>query len=352
MWLTTPHLIIIVLSEATAQPGQSSTIVPPVRVGLYSWDMSYWREGDPLLLNFMDSELGRAFSSGSLYVNIADYTSPDMIPDQDKLVAFAKNYRSRMRDRDCTLFFTYGDVTSRDGQAMITFTHTFFRWLLTIPESEALLMGKIGLSFDVEHMHPDYVREVLLLARDLRRRTAFGDSNLVIQITIEGDRNILGTDYAMRYADSVLVMMYSNFMKSADFPADKNLISRLVWLLTTQCEKCLDDTYAVTEYHAKITMMIEASCNMGRSCSWASFCAHDRPDEGAEYLAQTLAVAHLELLSTGLVTPAQYSRLFNLEETFVVHNFEWYICYAPFQAHFDHQNCKTYHQLARECRAN
>ena len=323
-----------------------------VRVGVYSWDASYWKANNPLLLDFIDGSVGRKFSSGSVYINIADYSSPDVIPEPQKLIQFAKDFRSRVGNDDAILFFTYGDVTKRDGNAMLLFTETFFNWIAGIPPADASLMGRIGLSYDVEHIHPDFVKRALERGRQMRLGTPFGEENVVLQVTIEGDRNILGTDYAFRYADSVLVMLYSNYVSSDIFPPQKSLLSRLRWLLTQQCEKCLQDDYAVANYRAKITLMVEASCKMGRSCSWASFCAHDAPDEGAVYLSQTLTLARDELLNSGLVTLDQYQRLFNLNDLFVVHNFEWYICFAPLDLHYTYSGCRHYHQLAAACRAN
>ena len=42
------------------------------RIGVYSWDASYWRGDNPELLNFLDSDMGRQFACGSTFINIAD----------------------------------------------------------------------------------------------------------------------------------------------------------------------------------------------------------------------------------------------------------------------------------------
>ena len=210
-------------------------------------------------------------------MNIGDYSSPDLIPDGDKLIQFSKDFKSRVRNEQAVLYLTYGDVTAKDGAAMLQFTETFFRWIATISHTDATAMGRIGISFDVEHMSSEDTKTVLLRCQQLRKETFFGDANLLIQFTVEGDKNIVGTDYAFKYADSVLVMLYSNYMTSPTLPEKDNLYNKLKWLLTEQCPRCLDDAYSKANYKGKIMVMVEASCQMGRSCSWASFCAHDGP---------------------------------------------------------------------------
>mmetsp|Transcript_5043 Transcript_5043/g.4275 ORF Transcript_5043/g.4275 Transcript_5043/m.4275 type:complete len:133 (+) Transcript_5043:3-401(+) len=49
------------------------------RFGTYSWSQDYWRKGDPSLINFGASDIGKLWNSGDVYVNIADNTNPDRI---------------------------------------------------------------------------------------------------------------------------------------------------------------------------------------------------------------------------------------------------------------------------------
>lgn len=193
------------------------------------------------MLDFLEHPLGEQSAEGSLFINIADYSSLDIVPQPDKLIQFAKEFRSRARNPESDLFFTYGDVTKRDGNAMITFTNMFFRWIGRIPISDADQMGRIGLSYDVERFDPEIIKKALLLGQELRRNTPFGEDNVVIQVTVDGDRYIVGTDYTFRYADSVLVMLYSNHLTAGSFPPESNLTNQIRWLLTEQCEKCLRD---------------------------------------------------------------------------------------------------------------
>ena len=318
------------------------------RIGLYSWDTSYWMNGNSALLDFLDSEQGQQWNCGDIYVNIGDYSSAGSIIAPSNLVEFALSFRQRSRNHAAILYFTYGDVTAHDGDAMVQFTHTFFDWVDTISAYDAAAIGRIGISYDVEHFDPVYTERVLALCRERRKSTAFGEKGLLIQYLIEGDENIAGTDIAFRYADSVLAMLYSNSLSDISPYGADSLISRLKWFLTSQCKKCLDDEYSESNYTAKITIMVEASCKMGRSCSWASFCAHDGPDEGVFYLYTVLegAIKSLPLF----VTEKQFIRLFSLDSLFVVNSFEWYRCYTPFDNLFRFTECENYHSLAEDCR--
>lgn len=318
------------------------------RIGLYTWDTSYWLDGNPELFEFLDTNTGRKWNCGNLYVNIGDYSSSDNIPSPSNLVQFAVSYRSRLRNEAGILFFTYGDVTETDGEAMIRFTETFFDWVESISLPNAKAMGRIGISYDVEHMDPKYTEKVLKLCRKRRKSTSFGDDKLIIQYVIEGDENRVGTDIAFRYADSVLAMLYSNYVSEKDPLASNSLVGRLHWFLKTQCVKCLDDEYASLKYRAKITVMVEASCKMGRSCSWASFCAYDGANEGAYYLVETLETAMSYLPS--FISEKQFNRLFQIDSLFVVNSFEWYRCYQPFQGIFSSKACSEFHALAHSCR--
>lgn len=318
------------------------------RIGLYSWDTSYWMNGNSALFDFLDSEPGRQWNCGDIYVNVGDYSSAGTIVTPSNLVEFALSFGQRARNHARILYFTYGDVTAHDGDAMVQFTHTFFDWVDTISAFEAAAIGRIGISYDVEHVDPAYTERVLALCRERRKSTAFGEKGLLIQYVIEGDENIAGTDIAFRYADSVLAMLYSNSLSDINPYGADGLISRLKWFLTSQCKKCLDDDYSESNYTAKISIMVEASCKMGRSCSWASFCAHDGPHEGVYYLYTVLDGAIKSLPS--FVTEKQFKRLFSVESPFVVNSFEWYRCFTPFDNLFRHTECENYHSLAEDCR--
>jgi len=119
-----------------------------------------------------------------VFVNIVDYSSPHIVPQLEKLIQFAKEFRSRARNPESVLFFTYGYVTKRDGNTMITFTNRFFRWIGSFPISDADQMGRIGLSYDVERFDPEIIKKALLLGQELRRNTPFGEDNVFIQVTV------------------------------------------------------------------------------------------------------------------------------------------------------------------------
>jgi hypothetical protein len=173
-------------------------------------------------------------------------------------------------------------------------------------------------------------------------QTAFGE-NIVSQHTLDGDRNILTTEYVMRYADSALAMLYSN--------TAEGLVDLIKWLLTEQCPKCLVDDYSKSNYKAKISVIVEASCKMGKGCSEKSMCIKDGDNEGVIYIVDTVTKANVLLGSSGLLSSEQYGRLFNTESQWVVHNFEWERCYAPFSKFFTYESCKNYHDFARSCKS-
>ena len=113
----TPHWTVTAVNSSSNCKGHS--------FGTYSWDSSYYRLGNPDLLNFLESPIGKEYACGDVYINIADYSSADNIPDPGRLSAFIKEFRTRIGNWDAVVFLTYGDVTSRDGAAMLEFTQTF-----------------------------------------------------------------------------------------------------------------------------------------------------------------------------------------------------------------------------------
>ena len=348
----------------TSNPSQAVTNTAPLstpapvkcsgrKIGTYAWNQAYWRGGDTTLLDFLDSDTGREWACGDLSINVADYSNPDMIHDSHMLVSYIQEYRLRFRDMGTTVWITYGDVVEKSGSSMLTFTRTFFTWAAAIPADVARSMGTIGISFDVEHMDPNDTKTALLLARELRQNTNFPNGGILIQHTIEGDPNVVGTDYVMKYADSALAMVYRNYMHdpTGKYKDDSNLINRLMWMLTEQCVNCLNDDFAKANYIAKITVMVEAACAMGNSCGKISFCAFDGSDQGANYMASVMDLMDSELVSSSRLTQAQFNRLISTSTPYSGHNWEWYRCYAPFSSVFTYESCSTYHQYAASCRS-
>jgi hypothetical protein len=155
----------------------------------------------------------------------------------------------------------------------------------------------------------------------------------------------------MSYADSALAMVYRNYMHdpTGKYQDDSNILNRLLWMLTSQCEHCMDEAYVKSNYLAKITVMVEAACAMGNGCGKISMCAFDGADQGAFYMYDIL-----EEMEKGLV-PAKISQslkdlLFNPATPYAVHNWEYFRCYAPFPQTFQYPSCANYHQLAADCR--
>ena len=323
------------------------------KIGTYAWSQAYWRGNDTTLLNFLDSDLGREWACGDLSINVADYSNPDSIHDSGMLVTFIQEYRLRVRDPTTVVWITYGDVVEKSGAKMLTFTRTFFKWVSAIPTDVAVSMGTIGISYDVEHLDPQDTKDALVLAQQLRQNTNFPVGSLLIQHTIEGDPNVVGTDYVMRYADSALAMVYRNYMHdpTGKYQDDSNILNRLMWMLTEQCVNCLNDEYAKDNYKAKITIMVEAACKMGASCGKISFCAFDGSTQGAYYMADILDQLSSQLISAGKLTQSQYNRLISSSTPYSGHNWEWYRCYVPFSSVFQYDWCASYHQYASSCRS-
>jgi hypothetical protein len=322
------------------------------RIGTYAWNQAYWRNNDGELFDFLDSAVGREWACGDLSVSIGDYSNPTKIHDVDRLLPFLIKYREKVLGNDQVVWLIYGDVVEKSGEKMIQFTQTFFNWAASIPEDVAAFIGPIGISYDVEHLRAEDTKAALLMAQELKSRTKFRPGTLLVQHTIEGDPNVVGTDYVMRYADSALAMVYRNYITdpTGKYQADSNMVSRLMWMLNGQCPNCLDDAYSRENYKAKITVMVEAACRMGNGCGKLSFCAHDREGEGAVYMNTVLEQTNQLLISDGHMTKGQFDRLFSKSTPFAVHNWEWYRCYAPFSNSLTYASCKSYHQYAEDCR--
>lgn len=323
------------------------------KIGTYAWSQGYWRWGDGDLITFLDSPAGREWACGDLTINIADYTNPQQIHDPNMLVAFAQSYHSIVANHDAILWLSYGDVVSKNGSSMVEFTRTFFAWVSSIPADVALSMGKIGISYDVEHLDPEFTKAALTIARDLRQKTSFPPGSLLIQHTIEGANNVVGTDYVMRLADSALAMVYRNYMHdpTGKYQDDSNILNRLMWMLTQQCVNCLNDSFAASNYVAKITVMVEASCKMGAGCGKLSFCAFDSPADGAHRVVDVMNQMDTALIIGGYMTQSQYNRLMSTTTPYSTHNWEWYRCFAPFSDSLQYANCTSYHTLAKDCRS-
>jgi len=321
---------------------------------MYAWNQNYWRNDNQELLDFLDSDLGREWACGDLSVNIADYSNPGAVADLQKITSFIQQYRLRVRNWEAVVWLTYGDVTQKDGAAMIQFTKTFFDWLDGIPADVALSMGKVGISYDVEHLDPEFTKQALMLAQSRKQGTNFPEGAILVQHTIEGDNNVLGTEYVMKYADSALAMVYRNYMHdpTGRYQDDSNILNRLMWMLTEQCPRCLDDAYATQNFKAKITIMVEASCKMGNGCGKLSFCAFSGSDQGAHTMADVFSQMEQEMISGNRLTQAQHDRLFSKTTPYATHDWEWFRCYAPFSSAFSYSSCDHYQTYASSCRAS
>ena len=314
-----------------------------------------------MLSDFFATEGGKQWGCGDLTINIGDYTAPEVIAFEADLIPFILRYRKSSQNYESVLWLSYGDTESGDGSQMMIFIDTFFNWARGIPVDTIPALGRIGLSFDVEHMSPVVTKEALEKVQSLKSTTKFPGGSLLVQHTIEGNLNVQGTDYVMKLADSALMMLYRNYETSPIFNPDSNILSRARWMLQTQCAKCLNDSYATSNYKAKITIMVEGSCAKFDYCAKLSFCVYDGSGDpnfsdpsGRKGAAQTWAILEqLEaaMFSSKLINTDQFNRLFNQLTTFAVHDWSWFRCYEPFPQYVTYPECGSYHAAAAQCRA-
>lgn len=326
------------------------------RLGIYSWDQTAaWRTSESALVKHLSGRNAKTSTCGDVTVNVADFSNSHKIYNSETLVPFIKNIRSA--GNDGVVYLSYGDVKTKNVTACRQFIDTFFEWVLTVSHSDAKQIEPIGLSFDIEHF-PIGETEKLLKYAQLKKREVLGrgfsqDGGIWIQWTIEGRVNPVDTDAVMKYADSALMMAYRNYMsKAGDEYGDKNgLLRRMSYMLKEQCKRCLDDSYARQNYRAKITVMVESSCDVEEYCDRVSFCAFDGPgrEGGVDYLRYQLSLLDSGLVSSGLMTMEQKNRLMNRRAPYSVHHWEWFQCYYNDPSD-SNKLCENYHNLATNCR--
>ena len=324
---------------------------PGRRLGQYTWGTELWRQGSTELSDFFATAAGKDWACGDVTINIGDYTEVTLIAHKEDIVPFIQAYRAASQNFESVVWLSYGDVVSADGSLMETFVDTFFTWAASLSSETVNTLGSIGMSFDVEHMPAASTKSALQKAQSLKASTNFPAGKLLVQHTIEGNPNPDGADYVMKYADSALIMLYRNYMTSPIFNADSNILSRANYFLKDQCVHCLDDAYAAANYQAKITFMVEATCSRTTDyCAKISFCAHDQPGEGAVYLWNTLQALEAAMFDSGLLTPAEFERLFNPLTTFSVHDWGWFRCFAPLPESTSYAQCNNFFAEAEVCR--
>ena len=347
-------------------------------IGLYTWGHEVWREESiSPLMDFISHPKVSEYGCGDVYINVSDYSSPEMIPTPEALYPFILNLR-RSGNR-AFVYLVYGDVNvsgngAPDGPKV--FADTFFNWVASLSDLQLNDILPIGISYDCEHLSPKTIEEALnrcqSLKEGIRVSRLGGDATQIsIQWTIEGERKPVDTDIVMKLADSALMMGYRNHVgKSIHDPSGvDNIVTRLmIFMFTEQCTHCLDDAYATANYKAKIKLMFEADCMCGNSCRKISFCAYDATVEGwgkeykngAEYMMATLNEAEIELRSQ--LGTSRFNRLFGPQENmslFVIHNWQWFTCFFndP-EVHVNtpigkqNETCANYHTWANGCRGS
>ncbi|EEQ97773.1 hypothetical protein Pmar_PMAR004512 [Perkinsus marinus ATCC 50983] len=302
--------------------------------------------------------MGKLWNAGDVYVNVADVTNYDRIHNQDRLVPWMKQWREKTGN-DQRIFLTYGDIEKHNGKRMIAFVDTFRKFLEDSVTSEDMaVIAPIGLSFDTEHMQPEDIKETLLQAQqmkdDVTDKMGYAPGSLLIDFAIEGQKNTLGTQYIMQYADHATMMLYRNAI-DGDYADD--LVYRMNYMMTEQCAVCTQPGWE--NLKAKITIMLEGSCTVGKYCHKLSMCAFDTavyPDSkgGIEYIWNTLNTLRERTVTDGILTQEQFNHLYDIDGTlYALNDWEWARCaYGnDFSKEMGFSNCNNYHTMASQCRA-
>ncbi|KAF4688961.1 hypothetical protein FOZ60_002210 [Perkinsus olseni] len=334
-----------------------SNITNGHKMGIYSWSQNYWRQGDPALTDFIQTDRGRTWDYGELYINVADSTNYDLIVDQDKLVNWMKKWR-QVSGNDEVIWMTYGDVVERNGTKMVEFVNTFKSFLTnSVSAQDMSVIGPIGISFDVEDVPDNFYKEALVnaqqMVKDVEQSMGYPPHSILVGSTIEGEKNQLETAYVMQYADRALMMLYRN---TVDETHADDLVEQMQWMMTEQCAVCTEPGWE--NLRAKITIMVEGSCKMGHGCGKMSMCVKDTtkypdPNGGIEYIWNTLEELTKDIVPEGILTQEQYNKLFLTDGTlYAIHNWDWSRCFYgdDFSREHNYTNCENYHTMADTCR--
>ncbi|KAF4677482.1 hypothetical protein FOL47_001297 [Perkinsus chesapeaki] len=326
-------------------------------IGIYAWSQDFWREGDPSLTDFIQTDRGRDWDCGELYINVADNTNYNFIVDQPQLVDWMKKWR-QVSGNDNVIWMTYGDVVEQNGTKMVGFVKTFGDFLTqSVSAQDMAEIAPIGLSFDVEHVPDTYYKEALMSAQDMvqnvTKSMGYLPHSILVGSTIEGEENQQETTYVMQYADRALMMLYRNEVNGT---YSDDLVERMRWMMTDQCVVCTKPGWE--NLRAKITIMVEGSCKMGNGCGKLSMCVKDTsqypdPTGGIEYVWNTLQELTNAIVPEGILTQEQYDKLFLTNGTlYAIHNWDWSRCYYgdDFSRQQNYTNCQDYHSMAATCR--
>ncbi|KAF4693912.1 hypothetical protein FOZ60_009659 [Perkinsus olseni] len=242
---------------------------------------------------------------------------------------------------------------------MLAFVDTFRKFLEeSVTAEDMAVIAPIGLSFDTEHMQPEDIKKTLLKAqqmkKDVSKKMGYPTGSLLIDFAIEGQKNTLGTQYIMEYADHATMMLYRNAI-DGDYADD--LVYRMNYMMTEQCAVCTQPGWE--NLKAKITIMLEGSCTVGKYCHKLSTCALDTaayPDSegGVEYVWNTLNTLRERTVTDGILTREQFDHLYDINGTlYAVNDWEWTRCaYGDdFSREMGFSNCNSYHLMAAQCRA-
>ncbi|EER08878.1 hypothetical protein Pmar_PMAR003126 [Perkinsus marinus ATCC 50983] len=311
----------------TTPPPSAQVDCSNAKLGFYVWPQSLWM--DPSNREFIDFVAHPAVRSlscgGDLWFNIGDYSNVGKIKNTYRLFPFIQELRSSIRpgtqrSSRGVIYLAYADFTAHDELALLEFIDTFFEWLLSLTPGEILEVAPIGISLDVEASPSEMVFNTLVKLRAYKYTylTDIPEDAFLIQHVVSGFPSPQTTKYVMELADSALFLVYRSYMydtSSMNLLPGNNLLGRFRWFITQQCEDCLSPGY---QPRAKITVLVEADCNVYEYCGLISFCAQN--DGGISNVVSTLEVFWSELTISGLLTQERFDALMNKNSPYGIHN--------------------------------
>jgi hypothetical protein len=332
------------------QPVNPSTRgCPGNTLGTYTVDKRLWQDNNMELIDFLSSDVAKEWQCGDVYLNVADFSSAGEIVNPNDLTKFIVNLRTGAENSDGVVWIVYSDLVDGSPVKMLEFVDKFYGWASAIPSEDIQLLGTIGLSFDVLNVDPETAQDVLQKSQIMKSVTSIPRGQLLVQFALEASLDQSATtDKIMRYADSALMPLYRNTVQDGL----ASITDRLAWMLHQQCTGCLDDEYAIANFNAQITILVEASCTVTSNCAETSFCAYDAvaPNGGAEYIFNTLLDMEKNAVRDSVLSQEQLERLLHPVSKYAVHAWQWYRCFTPFSDSLSYSDCEDYHHLAQQCR--
>jgi hypothetical protein len=136
-------------------------------VGIYGWSQSYWMQPNSKLTRYLFTEAAHRSFCGSVTINIADYSNPDLIKNSEMLIPFILNVRRSGNSKIVWMSYADGAFVI-DSTKPKLFTGTFFKWLLSLPKKLLSQMAPLGVLYDIPKFDREAFRETLVHATKQR----------------------------------------------------------------------------------------------------------------------------------------------------------------------------------------